>query len=220
MKNLSEFRCVRFLVFALLAAILLFSCSDPESPPVTDDPGYDRSSPDNLMVMLAGSYKEKDLAGYDECLDEDFLFQFTEEVADELGLKPSEPWWGKTADLMSTMDMFEHPYVQDVVFSFEALEDWEPHVEVRPDTTFSGYFRRFDPLIEVTTQIDGSEDPVRKYRVDHSWLDVVVVPDRFTEGLWRIVRIDEVEKQPGTALGSAAAATEGSTWGGIKAMWH
>jgi len=182
-------------MIAALVSTTLFACSpssDTRPPPVSE---YDRTSPDNLLKFFAQAYKEKDLADYDEALDEDFLFQFTPEVASEMGLPADKPWWGKTEDINSTRIMFESPNVTDIAFSYESLAEWDPYTEVREDTTFSGFFRRYDPLIEVTTIVE-EEDPIVKLRVDDSWLDVTVVPDRFTGGLWTILKIEEVPKNP------------------------
>ncbi|MGD8627654.1 MAG: hypothetical protein PVH52_01100 [bacterium] len=220
MKTLTELRCVYFLVVPLLAALLLVSCSDPESPPLKDDSSYDRSTPDNLLLMLANSYKEMELDDYADCLDEDFLFVFFDEIADSMGLPPEEPWWGKTEDIACTGNMFEDPVVQSVAFTYEAMEEWSPHQEVRPDTTYSGLFRRVDPIIEVTVSTPSEYYETLTYRVVDSWLDVVVVPDRYTEGLWCILRIDEFHKvRLQASLASGCAATESSSWGGIKSLW-
>ena len=210
----------QILTFLLLFGLLLFACSDPESPPVKEDPGFDRSTPDELLKMLAHSYMEKDLDGYGECLDDDFLFVFFDEIADTVGLPPDEPWWGKTADIACTRNMFEDPVVQSVAFTYEALDEWFAHQEVRPDTTYSGLFRRVDPLIEVTVSAGSEYDPILNFRVVESWLDIVVVPDRFTEGSWCILRIEEFHKVRLQApLASGSAATESSSWGAIKSMW-
>jgi hypothetical protein len=221
MKTLTAFKCLRLLVIPVFAALLVFSCSDPESPPVTDDPGYDRANPDNLLLMLAGSYKEMDLDGYDECLCEDFRFYFTDEIADSLGLPSEDPWWGKTDDLMSTGNMFASQQVTDVRFTFEYVTEWAPFEAVRGDTTYTGLRRRLDPLIEVVIEIESSEDPLLIYRVDDSWLDITIAPDPYEAGLWFIVGIEEShrhELQNMTA--GTGAATEPGTWGEIKSMWR
>jgi hypothetical protein len=221
MKIRTEFRRVQFLVVPVLAALLFLSCSDSDSPPAVEDPTYDRTTTDNLLVMLAASYRDKNLDDYDECLDKDFLFLFTPEVADSLGLAPDAAWWGKTADLNSTQTMFGSPVVTDIVFSYEVVGDWEPVSEVRADTTYSGLFLRLEPFIEVSTVVD-SEDPIRKLRVDDSWLDVVVVPDRHTDGLWTILSIREVRKHQRIqgSIVSQSAATEATSWSDIKAMFY
>jgi hypothetical protein len=161
-----------------------------------------------------------DLDGYEECLDEDFLFRFPDEIADSLGLPPEAPWWGKTDEITCTLNMFEDPAVQSIGFGCELLEEWVAYQEVRPDTTFTGLFRRLRPVIVVTVATDGSEDPLLSYVVNQSWLDVVVVPDRYTEGLWCVLRIDEV-KMPYLRAHPAVigSAVESATWGGIKSMW-
>lgn len=183
------------LLVATLVSTAYLGCSPStdSGPPVT---GYDRTTPDNLMKFFAHAYREKELDDYEEALDEDFLFQFTSEIADELGLPPDEPWWGKTEDVSSTNGLFESPTVTDITFTYEDVGAWEAVNDVRPDTTFSGLFRRLDPVIEVTTLVE-EEDPIKKLRVDGSWLDVTVVPDRYAEGLWTILKIQEIEKNPG-----------------------
>jgi hypothetical protein len=208
----------QFLVLPVLVVLLLFSCSDPESPPIVEE--VDRSDPDNLLLVFAKSYKEKDLADYDECLDQDFLFQFTEDIADSLGLPRFEPWWGKTEDLSSTGNMFGSPNVTDIGFNYEWIGEWIACQEVREDTTFSGLCRRMEPLIRVVTVV-GGDDPYLMYRVDDSFVDVTVVPDRFTNGMWTVLRMNEVKKRQ--LLGSAVSqfsATEPSSWGSIKSLWR
>jgi hypothetical protein len=189
--------------WVLLVAVMMFGAvfgcspsSDKGGPPVREG---DRTDPDNLMLFFARAYREEDLDDYDEALDESFYFQFTRDVATELGLPELEPWWGKTEDLGSTGQMFEAPSVTGITFTYEPVGEWIPHIEVRTDTTFSGVFRRYDPLIEVVTideNPENPEDPETIYRVDGSWLDIIVVPDRFTEGLWTILKIEEIEKNP------------------------
>ncbi|MFC1800297.1 hypothetical protein ACFL2Z_05275 [Candidatus Eisenbacteria bacterium] len=184
------------LLALALVSTAIFGCSpssDTGPPPVEEVKPTD---PDNLMLFLARAYREEDPDDYDQALDESFLFQFTPDIADELGLPELEPWWGKTEDLGSTRGMFDEPTVTAITFTYETVGEWIPHIEVRKDTTFSGVFRRYDPLIEVITVTDNPEDPELRYRVDGSWLDIIAVPDRFTEGNWTILKIQEVEKNP------------------------
>jgi len=185
------------LLALALVSTAIFGCSpssDTGPPPVVD---VEPTDPDNLMLFLARAYREEDPDDYDQALDENFLFQFTGDIADELGLPPEEPWWGKTEDLVSTRGMFDEPSVTAITFTYEAVgAKWDPHIEVRNDTTFSGVFRRYDPVIRVITVTDDPEDPELIYRVDRSWLDIIAVPDRFIEGNWTILKIEEVEKNP------------------------
>ncbi len=191
------------LLAALLIPALQFGCSpssDQGPPPVEE---YDRTTEDNLMLFFANAYREKDLADYEEALDENFLFVFTEDIADSLGLPPDEPWWGKTEDLNSTKILFESETVTDIAFTYEYYTTWVDCIELRieqtpsgPDTTrFSGLCCRLNPLIEVTTIVDNDEDPILKLRVDNSWLDVTVIPDPFNEDLWTVLKIEEIKKQ-------------------------
>ncbi|MFC1799969.1 hypothetical protein ACFL2Z_03555 [Candidatus Eisenbacteria bacterium] len=221
MKISTSFRHRAFVLSAVFVTLLVFSCSGDKSTDIGDGETPDLSNPDSLLRFLAKSYADKDLDGYDVCLDESFLFIFTDDIADLLGLPVSEPWWGKTEDLNSTRMMFDDPSVESVMFAYEVVGEWVDTTVVRPDTSFSGFFRRIDPLIEVVTATENPEDPELVFRVDGSWLDVMVVPDRFWEGHWCILSIQEVEKQPFKALpASASAGTEPGTWGAIKSMWH
>jgi len=221
MKIDRTYRCGLLLVLAILTTLLLSSCSGDKGTDVKVDEGPDRTTPNGLLLSFAQSYEEKDLEGYVECLDEDFLFVFTADIADSLGLPPEGPWWGITEDVNSTQIMFENPNVTDIAFSYEVAIPWGPYVEVREDTIFSGVLCRLDPLIEVTTSVGSSEDPILTYRVDSSYLDVVVVPDRFTEGLWCILRIEESKKQMLQApIASEPLATEACTWGAVKSKWQ
>jgi hypothetical protein len=214
----AAFTRFQLVVSLVVAVLLILSCSDPLIPPVNEE--IDRSDPDNLLLAFAKSYKEKDLSDYDECLDEDFLFQFTDDIADSLGLPRFEPWWGKTADVNSTGNMFGSSNVTDIGFSYEWIGEWASCQEVRDDSTFSGLCRRMEPLIVVVTTVD-SEDPYLMYRVDESFVDVTVVPDRFVNGLWTIVRMNEVRKQPlQDPIVFQLAATGRSSWGGIKSLWR
>jgi hypothetical protein len=117
--------------------------------------------------------------------------------------------------------MFGSLNVTGITFTYEFHTDWFACGEVRGDTTYSGLCCRLDPLIEVTTTAGGGGDPILKLRVDNSWLDIVVVQDPHAEDLWCLLGIEEVEKQSlvGSPL-SAAAATEPSSWGGIKSMFQ
>ena len=159
-----------------------------------DDP-INRDTPDGLLNFLAVAYADKDADGYDEALHDSFQFQFTDEVAKELGLPPEQPWWGKTRDLVSTVKMFGSSEVQSITMRYYDKEAWEPFDLERPDgSTFSGVWTRVDPDITVTVDTPGEE--IMTYWVNDSWLDVFVVPDPDSvyEGLWVFLEIQEYVK--------------------------
>jgi hypothetical protein len=220
MKIRTSFRHIAFALSAMLVAVLAFSCSGDKSTDAGDDIGLSPSNPDSLLKFFATSYAEKDLDRYDQSLDESFRFVFTDDIADSLDLPRYDPWWGKTEDMSSTRMMFEDPSVEGITFTYEAVGEWVDTTVVIPDTTFSGFFRRIDPFITFVRVTGDLEDPELLFRVDGTWLGFVVVPDRFTEGLWCVLQIEEVEKKPAMQLGSVGAGTEASSWGGIKSMWH
>lgn len=190
------------LMIAVLLPTAYYGCS-PSSD--TGGPGggdIQPTSPDNLLLFFSRAYRDKVIEDYDDALDENFLFQFTPDIADSLGLPEDEPWWGKTADVNSARTLFESPSVTDILFTYDYQVPWYTCIEERiggtdedPDTTrWSGFCCRLDPLIEVTTIVEDQEDPILKLRVDGSWLDVTVIPDPNVEGLWTILRIVETKK--------------------------
>ena len=219
MKIRRVLRIWLFLIVPVLGISLMLSCSSDKGTEIDDPDCPHRTTPDNLLKMFANAYMEMDLNDYDEYLDEIFLFGFTADVADSLGLPPEEPWWGKTDDVNSTREMFEDPDVLEIGFAYNYENDWELCQVVRPDSAYSGFCCRIEPLIWVKVSLLSEDDPILYYRVDNSWLDIMVVPDRFTQDLWCILSIDEVKKIRFVPEGMVRSATESSTWGGIKSMW-
>ena len=181
----------------VMGIVIYLGCSPTSDtngggPPAT----WDRTNQDNLMNFFAQAYEDKDILDYDDALDVSFLFQFTPEVAESLKLPEDKPWWGKTEDVISTGNMFEEPTVTDIVMDYEYVVDWYTcwdslTTEFGKDTLFSGLCARLKPDIKVTIETPGTEP--RILWVNNSWLDVMVVPDRFEDELWTILRIQELE---------------------------
>ena len=177
-----------------IVVLVGLGCSPTTDVGDPDDP-INRDTPDGLLNFLAVAYADKDADGYDEALHDSFQFQFTDEVAKELGLPPEQPWWGKTRDLVSTVKMFGSSEVQSITMRYYDKEAWEPFDLERPDgSTFSGVWTRVDPDITVTVDTPGEE--IMTYWVNASWLDVFVVPDPDSvyEGLWVFLEIQEYVK--------------------------
>jgi hypothetical protein len=145
---------------------------------------------------LAVAYGDKDIEAYEEALHDEFLFVFTEDVADSLNLPPEEPWWGKTQDVAATARMFNASNVTDIAMQYVSEEPWVPHEEQRPDTTYSGVFSRVTPDILVVIEDPGQE--ALRLVVNESFLDVVVVQDpKFPDRVqWVFLKIEEIEKNP------------------------
>ena len=178
-----------------ILALVAIGCSPTATDDNGDDP-IDRKTPDGLLNWLAVAYAEKDLDAYDEALHDEFLFVFTEDVADSLGLPEDKPWWGKTKDVSSTGNMFNSSEVKRIAMDYVPSGDqWLPHTEEREDTTYYGTFRRVIPDILVT--IDKGDEPLNLV-VQDSYLDVVVVRDpRFPDQvLYVFLKIEEIAQTP------------------------
>jgi hypothetical protein len=204
-------------VFVLAVVVLVLSCGGDKKTGVDKDSAPSRTTEDGVLEAFAYYYEAMDIEGYDEVLDEMYIFQFTPDVADSLGLPPDDAWWGKAQDLASTANMFNDRTVRNIKMEYRKVDDWAAHIEVRQDTTLSGLFVRLEPNIRIVVD-EGSEEPTT-YHVTNSWLDVVVVPDRFNRELWCILTLEEHSKRHLTTPATAISATEGTTWGALKALW-
>ena len=163
------------ILMLILAGLSCSPTSDPGSP---GDRIISRDTPSHLLNWLAVAYEERDAVGYDEALHEKFQFVFTEEVAEELGLPPEEPWWVKTQDVASTVKMFNSTQVTQILmdYVYEVKEgEWYPVDIQRPEGTYSGVYAVVEPDIRVTVQKPGEEEII--YHVNKSVLDVYVVRD-------------------------------------------
>jgi hypothetical protein len=185
----------------VMGIVIYLGCS-PTSDVGGDGPkDWDRTNQDNLMNFFTQAYEDKDIIDYEDALDVSFLFQFTPDIAESLDLPEDEPWWGRTEDVTSTTHMFQEAEVTDIVMNYEYVyqgpDPWntcsvEGQTESKKDTTFYGLCTLLKPDIKVTIETPGTEP--RTLWVNNSWLDVMVVPDRFVEGLWTILRIEELEQ--------------------------
>jgi hypothetical protein len=220
-----------------VATALLLSCSDTRHTDIeldysverksTDDPSEhrcaDRGTPDALIDYVEHAYGSEYAPLYRDALHTLFLFVFTQDVADSLGLPPDQPWWGKTSELASAVNMFNSAEITRVEFSLARLGAWNPCMDIHPGSppdTLYGQFARFVPDISVTIERSG-EEPITLV-VDNSYLDIIVVPDPNSRGLWTVARIQEIYRTP-TALpvgGSHGVMTASTSWGEIKGMFR
>jgi hypothetical protein len=178
-----------------ITLLVTFGCS-----PTAEDGGsgkIDRRTPDGLLIWLAVAYADKDLEAYEEALHDEFLFVFTRDVADSLGLPEGKPWWGKTKDVTSTEHMFNSSEVTRISMDYVPYGDrWVPCEETREDTVvYYGTCRRVIPDIQVT--IDQGDEPLNLV-VHDSFLDVVVVRDpKFpNQVLYVFLKIEEIPQNP------------------------
>jgi hypothetical protein len=189
---------MKWLIRVLLAAWIMvlagLGCS-PTSDPGGGGPGpISRDTPDHLLNWLAVSYQEKDIDKYEEALHDAFIFIFTDDIAESLGLPAEKPWWGKTKDVGSTQKMFASTEVTDVNMRYESVGRWVADEEERPDTTYSVVFSRVQPEIKVTIEKPGEEAIV--YWVNNSYLDINVVKDPKypNQNLFVVLSIQEIPK--------------------------
>jgi hypothetical protein len=180
-----------------LGLFLVAGCWNPFSSGKNGGNGhevrYDRTTPDKLLNFFSQAYEDQDIDKYDESLDLAFHFQFTQEVADSLGLPPDQPWWGKVEDLASTGNMFDNPEVTSIAMDMIRRIPWYACTDSITD--LDGLCSVIEPDIKVTVERAGESEPTT-YWVNNSRLDVMVIQDRNDSDLWTILRIEEYLKNP------------------------
>jgi hypothetical protein len=195
-----------FMLVVSLGLLTAMGCWNPFS---SDDggggggggkPDIDRTNPDKLLNFFAYAYENQDIELYREALDDYFEFEFTEDVADSLGLPEDTPWWGKEEDVQSTLNMFNAEDVQSVSIILAEVGVGAPWEDCTrrfingdpPETTYiNGLCKDFEPDIKVT--VDEGDEPTI-YWVNTSYLAIMVRVDPHDPGLWTILRIKETLK--------------------------
>jgi hypothetical protein len=218
-------RVVFGLVVLCIAGVTL-TCSDNKGncEPEEEETGCRPLTRNALLNCLCIAYEGEDVEAYADLLHEQFLFCFTPEVAESIGLPPDETWWGKTDDVASTRNMFDDEAVTRVRISLdEPTWFWCQVVRQNPapdpPDTLEGFCTRVRPDIRVTIEEPGKEPLI--LLVDRSWLDIEVVPDPDEEGLWQVITMEESRYFPGTqGISTLDAEGEMQTWGMIKAMFR
>ena len=185
-----------WVIFGLSVIILIMAgCWNPFSSGGGDNGGgtveYERTR-DGILNFFANAYENRDLERYVEALHDEFLFQFTPEVAESIGLPADEPWWGKSEDVGSTGNMFNEQTVTRIKMDLPD-PNWFPCRVIRPappDTIkFEGFCTRVTPDIRVTVEEPGKEELI--YVVNRSWLYIAITPDPVYDELWQIIGIEE-----------------------------
>ena len=200
------------VAIVILSLALLLSCSDDKTVN-TPEPEYSRGTPEDLLAAFSYSLEQRDIDIYAECLDEGYVFQFTDWDAYVVGLPEAEPWWGRTEDIACMANIFD---CEDII-----VIQCDLPIKSGPWATDDGLGYRLDPSIKFTYEEPGAVEPMT-YWVYRSWLDVEVIPDPYDSEKWVFRGIVEVMKE-GSTGGPAhplEAATEASTFGGVKAMFR
>jgi hypothetical protein len=179
-----------------------------------DDPEFPlRRRIRGLLEAYAGACESRNISAYDECLSDDFLFVFLLDVADEIGLPPEAPWWGKTEDLASMQNLFQDPNVTSITFNYQVLP-----VYSRMDPAGPVAALRIEPDIRVVIELPGQEPII--FWVNSTYLDLKFVRD--LANLWVLLEMEEVYKNPARAGSDEPGdvATEPSGFSHIKAMFR
>ncbi len=96
-------RVLGLLVFCSL--IMVCSCGKKTSD-VEDGSSPSYQSAQEVLEAYVASCLTEDIDAYASCLSENYRFVFLEDVADSLGLPPSQPWWGKEDDVAAMTNLF------------------------------------------------------------------------------------------------------------------
>lgn len=209
-----SFRHMAIAALLVSALFLLTSCGSDSCTDVGTsgcncggEEEHARSTVEGTVEAFAEAMEEKDLDAYADCLTEDYLFEFTPQDAENLGLPPGSPWWGKTEDLGAMGGLFDDPYVSGI--------DFDIHIV---DGSFTGdvYTLRCAPSLKVFIDDPDGGEGVTLWVYD-SWLHFTVSPDAYEADLWQIGEIREEMKYG--LDGGEGAATEPTTFGSIKAMY-
>lgn len=224
---------VRYLLAGALICVVVLSLSccadrhaDMDSESVLASSGLmppeerkcaERGNADEAVAYMMTAYEREHVAAYASALDDEFRFHFLPEVAESIGLPPGEPWWGKVNDVSSSENMFGAPSVTDINASLVRLTEWMACTD--PVTGRDGMCARFEPDIVITIEESGGE-PILLW-VNQTWVDVIAVPDQHEPGLWCVLALIEIEKSPGILADARGRtlATEGTSWGNVKAMF-
>lgn len=201
------FRYTAIGILLVSALFSLTSCGSDSCPDVSGDE-HPRASIEGLIEHFAGSLEARDIDAYGGCLTEAYIFEFTPEDADSLGLPPDEPWWGKIPDVASTSNMFSDPEVTQIQVDL--------YIESRGYAD-GIYTVTCEPSIKVTVEPGGGGETIT-YWVYGSWLYFKIGPDEAESGLLQIVGIKE-ELKWGPAPGSLVCV-EVDTFGRIKSLFR
>ena len=169
-----------------------------------------RSTPEQLLTAyFEDVYEARDSVLYGAMLHRQFQFEFLQEDADSLGMDS----WTKRLDLRSTGSMFRDGRVGPIFLN----------ILVNANFPYSGDdcddCRRIEATVAMRVTVDyGFEEPV-VYAVD-SPQTFLVRPDPIQIGKWVVFR--QIDR-PLTAVrvpgGDPAARVEGTSWGGVKALF-
>jgi len=216
-------------ILALVSMAVLLSCSfvgeePPESlfgPAPVERKLLDTTDPDVVVHWLVYAYENLSIGLYGRMLDDSYHFVFTAEDAELVNW----PWLNKAVDVDATENLFQYPELLKVEMDLPRVSNWQACSDSLSGR--DGLCARFEPTIKVT--IDRYEFEPLTYWVFSTWLDITVCTDDPVDGVWRVLVVKEILKDASAVaatdhspdgLSGGLAATEASTWGGIKMRFH
>jgi len=218
------------LVIACAGLLPIGSCSDDTvDPPPPDRPFYKDLSADgprdNGLYNLQLAYNDRNITRYDELLDADFVFFFSEYDV----LNGTVAYWSRASEINANKNLFDPNYsnpvqepVQDIDLSlvYPAGDDQWTQITPEDQVKYPGETWYTKSVIyELTIQLPGDFQYVARNREADF---VVRVATKDTKQYWRIVvwEDDTGAGFSGLARGGAGApAVEPSTWGRIKTLY-
>ncbi len=139
MRRISrDARVFGLLVFCSL--IMVCSCGK-KTCEVEDGNSPSYHSAQEVLEVYVASCLAEDIDAYSSCLGESYRFIFLADVADSLGLPPSQPWWDKEKDVAAMTNLFgdervsweQFDYVIQSTDTLSKADSMIVKMRIRPD---------------------------------------------------------------------------------------
>ncbi len=167
------------LIFCL--AVLWFGCFNPFSPsvvgPSTIKPIARQTDPDSVLHNFKYAYENRDSIVYENCLDKDFIFKYTEQDEIEGEIEVEIPRDGKGGDIYVTKALFR-------AFDDIRLDTWI--VIPAPDSVGEGIWKKRNVTFHLSLR-----DTDGDYNFQHleaTGFAEFMFRQSEKDNLWRIVR--------------------------------
>jgi ketosteroid isomerase-like protein len=179
-------------------------------------PFLQRTSPENLLRNLLKAYELRDVAEFDSLLDRDFVFFFSEEDQD-IGERLE-----RSEEIPIHDAMFGPDYIQNLTLSYHVDGITLDEERTTPaDSVWVATLSNVDLYLYGKTPQFPYEDP-RAYEMENGaerfWFHRTSWTDPYMgEPIWTIV---EWLEGPGWHNPGALPASDATTWGAMKALFH
>jgi hypothetical protein len=203
----------------------LFSCSDDDDP-IKPKPPF-TGPRDNVLSNLQASWNDRNLSRYDQLLDADFIFYFSESDV-TTGVVVSE-YWSRAAEMSAATNIFDPNYsspvqepVQDIDLSLGYPEGDEEWTQVTPEdpVKYPGetWYQKI-VTYNLTVQLPANFQFVGRNK--QAQFTVRAATEDASQ-IWQIVEWrDDVGESLSRASrrGQVAALVEETTWGRVKSVY-